>query len=124
MGRPLTLFAAPQWRPLSRGSGGAATATHRRHARVRLARRILNEKIVVRENGKRVAITRREAMLKQLANTGIMGDLRSIREVLNLDEAGAAAEIHAEPITRIELVPVEPVPYRLRYPDAKPGEAE
>src|SRR5215216_831037 len=58
----------------------------------RLARRILNEKIVVRENGRRISITRREAMLKQLANKGIMGDLRSIREVLSLDAAGAAAE--------------------------------
>ena len=42
----------------------------------RLARRILDEKIVVRENGKRIAITRREAMLKQLANKGLLGDLR------------------------------------------------
>ena len=79
----------------------------------RLARSILNEKIVIRENGKRRAITRREAMLKQLANKGVMGDLRSIREVLNLDAAGAEVETRAKPL-RIELVPVEPVPYRLQ----------
>ncbi|HYU11241.1 MAG TPA: DUF5681 domain-containing protein [Stellaceae bacterium] len=88
----------------------------------RLARSILNEKIVIRENGKRRAITRREAMLKQLANKGVMGDLRSIREVLNLDAAGAEVETRAKPL-RIELVPVEPVPYRLRN-DVKPGEPE
>jgi hypothetical protein len=88
----------------------------------RLARSILNEKIVIRENGKRRWITRREAMLKQLANKGIMGGLRSIREVLNLDAAGAEAEPRGKPL-RIELVPVEPVRYRLRN-DMKPGEAE
>ena len=80
----------------------------------RLARRILDEKVVVRENGRRIAITRREAMLKQLANKGIMGDLRSIREVLSLDAAGAEAERLAKPITRIELVALEPDPDRSR----------
>jgi hypothetical protein len=90
----------------------------------RLARRILNEKIVIKENGKRRRITRREAMPKQLANKGIMGDLRSIREVLNLDAAGAEAETRAKPL-RIELVPVQPVPYRpLHDFNAKPGEPE
>jgi hypothetical protein len=91
----------------------------------RLARRILNEKIVIRENGKRRWITRREAMLKQLANKGVMGDLRSIREVLNLDSAGAEAETRAQPIRRIELVAIEPVRYRSPHDaDAKSGEAE
>jgi hypothetical protein len=89
----------------------------------RLTRRILDEKIVIRENGKRRRITRREAMLKQLANKGVMGDLRSIREVLNLDAAGAEVETRAKPL-RIELVPVQPVPYRPPDDtDAKPGEA-
>jgi hypothetical protein len=92
----------------------------------RLARSILNEKIVIKENGKRWTITRREAMLKQLANKGIMGDLRSIREVLNLDAAGAGAEAEKQPpLHRIELVPVVPVPYELRYGShPKPGEGE
>ena len=90
----------------------------------RLARRILDEKIVIRENGKRRTITRREAMLKQLANKGVMGDLRSIREVLNLDAVGAEAE-RLPVITRIELVPLEPRPYRTPPDtDAKPGEGE
>jgi len=89
----------------------------------RLTRRILDEKIVIRENGKRRRITRREAMLKQLANKGVMGDLRSIREVLNLDAAGAEVETRAK-LLRIELVPVQPVPYRPPHDtDAKPGEA-
>jgi hypothetical protein len=90
----------------------------------RLARSILNEKIVIRENGKRRWITRREAMLKQLANKGIMGDLRSIREVLNLDAAGAEAEPRGK-LLRIELVPVEPKPYRPPHDaGAEPGEPE
>src|SRR5712671_5443607 len=90
----------------------------------RLARRILNEKIVIRENGTRRTITRREAMLKQLANKGILGDLRSIREVLNLDAAGAEAE-KQPPLHRIELVAVEPVPYRPPHDaGAEPGEPE
>jgi hypothetical protein len=59
---------------------------------------------VIRENGKRRRITRREAMLKQLANKGVMADLRSIREVLNLDAAGAEVETRAK-LLRIELVP-------------------
>jgi hypothetical protein len=91
----------------------------------RLARLILNEKIVIKENGQRRTITRREAMLKQLANKGIMGDLRSVREVLNLDAAGAEAENRGYPLQRIELVAVEPVPYELRYGShPKPGEGE
>jgi uncharacterized protein DUF5681 len=91
----------------------------------RLARRILNEKIVIRENGRTVAITRREAMLKQLANKGILGDLRSIREVLNLDAAGAGAERRAKPITRIELVPVAPRHVWITHePDDKLGGPE
>ena len=63
-------------------------------------------------------------MLKQLANKGILGDLRSIREVLNLDAAGAEVETHHDkPPLRIELVPVEPRPYRPRLDtEAEPGE--
>jgi hypothetical protein len=61
---------------------------------------------VIKENGKRRSITRREATLKQLANKGIMGDLRSIREVLALEAAGAEAERH-QLVSRIEIVPVE-----------------
>lgn len=76
-----------------------------------LARRILNEKIVIKETGQRRMITRREAMLKQLAKKGVMADLRSIREVLDLDAAGAPAE-NSTALHRIELVPVKPV-YRL-----------
>src|SRR5690348_11340448 len=50
----------------------------------RIAQRILNEKIVVRENGTRRTMTKLEAMLKQLTNKGISGDLRAIRELLKL----------------------------------------
>jgi hypothetical protein len=70
---------------------------------------------VIRENGKRLAITRREAMLKQLANKGLMGDLRSIREVLLLDAAGAEAEKRT--VTTIQLVPVEPRAFSYEEPE-------
>jgi Family of unknown function (DUF5681) len=50
----------------------------------RLARRVLNEKIAVRENGKRRTISKLEAVLKQLTNKGVSGDLRAIRELLKL----------------------------------------
>lgn len=86
----------PRGRPM--GSQSAA----------QLARRILNETIVMKQNGQRRTITRREAMLKQLANKGVMGDLRSIREVLDLDAAGATTE-NSTSLHRIELVPVKPV---------------
>jgi Family of unknown function (DUF5681) len=44
----------------------------------RLAHRIQNENIRVRENGERRTITKLEAILKQLANKGVSGDLRAI----------------------------------------------
>src|SRR5712671_5994969 len=50
----------------------------------RLARRILNEKIVIRENGERRTITKLQAALKQLANKAAAGDARAIREVFKL----------------------------------------
>ena len=70
----------PRGRP--RGSESLARVLHR----------VLDEKIVVRENGERRKMTKLEAMLKQLANKGLAGDLRAIWEVLKLPAIGAAIE--------------------------------
>jgi hypothetical protein len=94
----------------------------------RLARRILNEKIVIRENGERRTITKLQAALKQLANKAAAGDPRAIRDVLKLQPVLAQQEdanddkmtvkivrfsdrdpAPPQRISRIELVPVEPV---------------
>jgi hypothetical protein len=50
----------------------------------RLAGRVLNEKVVIRENGERRRITKLQAALKQLANKAAAGDARAIRDVLKL----------------------------------------
>ena len=50
----------------------------------RVLRRVLDEKIVVRENGERRRITRLEAVLKQLTNKGMSGDLGAIRALFKL----------------------------------------
>ena len=50
----------------------------------RLARLILNEKIVIKENGERHTITKLQAALKQLINKAAAGDARAIREVFKL----------------------------------------
>src|SRR5438128_100740 len=58
----------------------------------KLTRRILNEKIVIRENGERRTITKWQAALKQLVNKGASGDLRAIRELLKLQAEMAQQE--------------------------------
>src|SRR3954447_15799584 len=65
-------------------SGNPRGRPRRSESLARVAHRILNEKIRVRENGERRTITKLEAMLKQLANKGVSGDLRAISEVLKL----------------------------------------
>jgi len=50
----------------------------------RLARRTLNERIVIRENGERRSISKLEAVLKQLINRAATGDARAIRHVIKL----------------------------------------
>jgi hypothetical protein len=50
----------------------------------RLARRTLNERIVIKENGERRTITKLQAALKQLINKAASGDARAIREVFKL----------------------------------------
>ena len=100
----------------------------------RIARRILNEKIPVRENGQRRTITRLEAMLKQLANKGISGDLRAIREVLKLPVETAALEPPKTPILNLQIAsgprptlsaePLSDEEWEQRYGASDPAAAE
>ena len=53
----------------------------------RLARQAFNEKIAIKENGKRRIITKLHAALKQLANKAASGDAAAIREVLRVQAA-------------------------------------
>ena len=51
-----------------------------------LLEQVLNERVVVTENGKRKRITKLEAMLKQLANKAASGDHRAIKLLMPLAE--------------------------------------
>jgi hypothetical protein len=53
----------------------------------RLALKIFNEKIAIKENGERRVITKLQAALKQLANKAASGDAAAIRELLRLQVA-------------------------------------
>jgi hypothetical protein len=44
----------------------------------------LREKVVINENGQRKTVTKLEAALKQLVNKGASGDLRALRQLLEL----------------------------------------
>jgi hypothetical protein len=60
----------PKGRP--RGSKNLAT----------MMEKVLKERVVISENGKRRRITKREALIKQLVNKAIAGDPRSIKLML------------------------------------------
>jgi hypothetical protein len=70
--------------------------------------RILNERIVVKENGERRRITKLEATFKQLANKAACGDARALRELLRIESVFAppnrAADPGQRPRTLEELV--------------------
>jgi Family of unknown function (DUF5681) len=60
-----------------------------------LLAQVLNERVTVTENGKRRTITKREAILKQLANKAASGDYRAMKLViLPADTADIAGEEH------------------------------
>lgn len=46
--------------------------------------RTLREKVVINENGRRRTITKLEAALKQLANKAASGELRALRQLVEL----------------------------------------
>jgi hypothetical protein len=66
----------------------------------RLANQVFNEKIVIKENGERRIITKRQAALKQLANKAASGDPGAIREMVRLLPALAAIEAPENPGAR------------------------
>ncbi len=60
----------PRGRP--KGSKNSATVAHA----------VLNEKITIHENGRQKVITKREALVKQLVNRSLQGDLGFLRLVV------------------------------------------
>src|SRR5947208_17024689 len=106
--RPGRLRQAAPAQPLQEGPVRQSAGRPRgSESLARVAHRILNEKIRVRENGERRTITKLEVMLKQLANKGVSGDLRAIREVLKLpvetgngeDAGGWRPVVSGEPLS-------------------------
>jgi uncharacterized protein DUF5681 len=64
-----------------------------------IVNRALNERVTVKENGRQRKITKREAMVTQLANKGASGDHRSIQLLLNYlqQEQARSAGSNSEP---------------------------
>ncbi len=60
--------------PKGRPKGSKNTAT--------VANAVLNEKILITENGRQKVVTKREALLKQLVNRSVQGDLGFLRLVV------------------------------------------
>jgi hypothetical protein len=52
-----------------------------------LAERVLNEEVVINENGRRKRVTKKEATFKQLANKSASGDLNATRLLLPIMSA-------------------------------------
>lgn len=50
--------------------------------------RILREKVIINENGRRQIITKLEASIKQLVNKAAAGDLRALQQLAALARAG------------------------------------
>lgn len=50
-----------------------------------IVKETLDEKVVVRENGRCGRITKRAAMIKQQANKAVSGDQRAVRYLIELD---------------------------------------
>src|SRR5438309_11639007 len=65
-------------------SGNPKGRPKRAESFARLARRTLNERIAIKENGERRVISKLEAVLKQLINKAATGDARAIREIIKL----------------------------------------
>jgi hypothetical protein len=74
----------PDTRASARESGNPKGRPKRAESFARLARRTLNERIAIKENGERRVISKLEAVLKQLINKAATGDARAIREIIKL----------------------------------------
>jgi hypothetical protein len=74
-----TRFAAGRsGNPHGRPSGSKNLAT--------LVREVLNEPVIVAENGRSRKISKRLAIIKQLANRSIKADLRAIKMLLDIEQ--------------------------------------
>ncbi len=88
-----------------------------------LLEQALDETVTIRESGSRRTISKREAMVKQLANKAASGDHKSIqllvaylqRAEAQPDPSSAAADTHFEPA---EEAVIEGILERLRLPAA------
>jgi Family of unknown function (DUF5681) len=75
----------PEHTRFQKGQSGNPTGRRKGSKNVAtLLEQVLNERVVVTENGKRKRITKLHAMLKQLANQAASGDHRAIKQLMPL----------------------------------------
>ena len=77
----------PEHTRFQKGQSGNPTGRRKGSKNVAtLLEQVLNERVIVTENGKRKRITKLQAMLKQLANKAASGDHRAIKQLMPLAE--------------------------------------
>lgn len=77
----------PEHTRFQKGQSGNPTGRRKGSKNVAtLLEQVLNERVIVTENGKRKRITKLEAMLKQLTNKAASGDHRAIKLLMPLAE--------------------------------------
>ena len=82
----------PEHTRFQKGQSGNPTGRRKGSKNVAtLLEQVLNERVIVTENGKRKRITKLEAMLKQLANKAASGDHRAIKLLMPLAETCIAS---------------------------------
>jgi hypothetical protein len=75
----------PEATRFKKGSSGNPKGRPRGSLNVRnLFTKTLREKVVINENGQRKTVTKLEAALKQMVNKAASGDIRALRELLEL----------------------------------------
>ncbi len=72
-----------------------------------LLEQVLNERVVITENGKRRTITKLEAMLKQLANKAASGEHRAMKLLIPLADACLASSQTADAEKRKSRAEIE-----------------
>ena len=96
--------------PQGRPKGSKNSATHFEKA--------LDEKVVIKEGGRRKKITKREAMFKQLANRSAAGDARATQLTLNelrtLADRGERSDAEPAPFDEAEHEVIEDLIRRLK----------
>ena len=84
----------------------------------------LNEKVVVKEDGRRRAITKREIIIKQLVNKSAGADLQAIRMLLGVMQGFASAAVDVDdfeakdqPLSEADRQVMEELSRRLLRPE-------